>query len=230
MSVPGRRNYPEQTARVKDRTCRKEKVVGLAILRSASSKSESPQAVNGDRLSLLVTKLAKKCSGIGIEGVDAAIEQVADQQVVTEGAEIGGCHSESPGPVEVTLRSEGFDEGPIGTEDVHDPAGRSAKEAGEGDVEQTIDVLNVEGREAQGRRSGISKGTGQGEAGIEHINFVASLIGGVEKILAATAAYGKSGEERAGNACSKNSIRWVHGRVPATDASILAIEDEKSGT
>jgi hypothetical protein len=68
------------------------------------------------------------------------------------------------------------------------------------------------------------------ESAIEYVDYIVGLIGCEKKVRAIVAADRKSREERAGSAGGENSIRWVYTRVPAADASVLAIENEKRGT
>src|SRR5437879_1850307 len=85
---------PEQTVRfIVDAGGEKQRV-GLVPLFTA--ENDAPQSVNGNGLSGLVLKLAQEGAGARIEGIDSAIAEIADQQVVAKLAEIVGRQCQAP--------------------------------------------------------------------------------------------------------------------------------------
>src|SRR5499427_5652942 len=114
-----------------------EEAVGLIIepggeeqgVRAARRKSipecQAPQAVNRDRVVISAAELTEEPTGKSIEGVDATIAEITDQQCTTERAEIGGSESHAPGRVKRPVRSEAAAQVAIGVEDIHEPIARA---------------------------------------------------------------------------------------------------------
>jgi hypothetical protein len=80
----------------------KEKGIRWTVGGRASAEGERPEAINDDRRPIgemeraAVLKLALPGEFRGVEGVNAAITEVADEQVAAELPEVGGCEREPP--------------------------------------------------------------------------------------------------------------------------------------
>src|SRR5712664_1300457 len=78
----------------------------------AAAEGERPEAVDLDRPAVrgmertAVLELALAVEVRGVEGVDAAVAEVADEQVAAEEPEVGRGEGEPPGRVELALGSD----------------------------------------------------------------------------------------------------------------------------
>ena len=168
---------------------------GLAI-----AERQRPETMNSDRLALGVSELATEGVGAEIKSIDAAIAKVAHEQVLAESAEIPRGEGQPPGRVEFVARSDAPNEVALGIED-SDEAVALARYIialggvlfGIGDIELTVQILDVEGRKPVGD---VRVREGTGEAGrskvlVEHIDGASMEIGGVEKVARGSAADGQ---------------------------------------
>src|SRR5689334_3249530 len=67
---------------------------------AAISEAQSPQVPDGDRPPVCVFQLAGEMAVRRIEGVDGAIAEIADQQVVAEATEVRRSHRYGPRLIE----------------------------------------------------------------------------------------------------------------------------------
>lgn len=61
---------------------------------------------DGDRLAVGVFQLADEMAAVRIEGLDVAIAEIADQQIVAEAAKVPGGHRYCPRIIEVSVAGE----------------------------------------------------------------------------------------------------------------------------
>src|SRR5439155_12494343 len=87
-------------------------------------------------------------------GVDPAVSEVADQEVVAEPAKVRGRHRQAPGRVQVVMRDKPLEKVAVGVEDIDEAAPGSGNVIvgvlvlhGIGDEDSAADILNAEGRE-----------------------------------------------------------------------------------
>ena len=70
----------------------------------------SQRARIGEGFTGSVDELAKVGEGLGIVGVNEAVAEVSDEEIVAEDSEVGGSEGDSPGRVEVTAGDGAGDE------------------------------------------------------------------------------------------------------------------------
>src|SRR5438105_1533932 len=105
-------------------TSSEEEFVGCT--RSCSiTELQGPQAINRDGIACPATELAEEGTVVRIDGIDATVTEIADQQVITESAKISGGESQAPGRVEPAVRNEASDQITVGVEDVDKPMSRT---------------------------------------------------------------------------------------------------------
>src|SRR5262249_46312161 len=142
-----------------------------------------PQAVNRNRIAIAISEWAEGGTGDGIEGINASIAEIANQQIIAELAEIGGSQGQAPGRIERKTRNETLRQGPVGVEDIDEPIacafyvimmGRVLQ--GKGDIELVINGLDAEGSKtlgwwscyrAIGRQRRVGEGFDELKIGIE---------------------------------------------------------------
>src|SRR5262244_2993908 len=201
-----------------------EETVGLIIepggeeqgVRVARRKSipecQAPQAVDRDRIGISGLELTEEPPGKSIEGVDATVAEITDQQGIAERAEIGGSQSQAPGRVKRPLRSEASDQPAIGVEDIHEPIARACYIIvmfrvlqGKGDIEWVINALDAEGSKALGwwswyrtvsRQIRVGEGCDQTKLGIELLDHAEAEIGGEQEAAAAACREGQAFVDR----------------------------------
>src|SRR5579884_737197 len=92
----------------------------VGVADEAVAEGDTPQAVNCDRIVVEVFKLTQESLGVGVEGIDAPIAEVADEQIVAESAKIAGSQGQTPGRVERALRGEVICQTAIGVKYVNE--------------------------------------------------------------------------------------------------------------
>ncbi len=95
-------------------------------------------------------------------GEDFAVAEVADEEIVAEGAEAGGSQDNSPGRGERATGCDALDKVTVCIELTHDATGQrssSGAKLGVGYVEVASDVLDVEGDQAC-RKGRVGKSPG----------------------------------------------------------------------
>ena len=97
---------------------RREEERGLGAGGPAVAERQRPEPLDGDGVALGVGELAEEGAGAWVEGVDAPVAEVADQQGVAERAEPGRRRGQTPGGVQRALRGESAQENPAGVEDI----------------------------------------------------------------------------------------------------------------
>ena len=68
---------------------------------AAVAERQPPQVRDGDWLAARVFQLAGEMAVLGIEGVDGAVAEIADQQIVAEAAKVRGGHRYGPRLIDV---------------------------------------------------------------------------------------------------------------------------------
>ncbi len=63
--------------------------------------AKPPEVRDGDRLAVGVFQLADEMAVLGIERVDGAVAEIADQQIVAEAAKVRGGHRYGPRLIDV---------------------------------------------------------------------------------------------------------------------------------
>src|SRR6266853_4351553 len=70
------------------RTSRKEEGIrGQVLCNAAIAECDAPQAVDHEDLAIGRSQLSEKCTACGIEGVDRAVAEIADQKAIAEVSE-----------------------------------------------------------------------------------------------------------------------------------------------
>src|SRR6478752_865000 len=120
-----------------------------------SAETQGPEPVDGNRFSSGLAQLAEVRTGLGVEGVDASVAEVANEQCAAQSAEAGRCQRKPPRGVQDAARDQPTNEGTVGGEYVHEPVAPTGDVVtqggvllGVGDVELAGEFLNVERRVA----------------------------------------------------------------------------------
>ncbi len=155
--------------------------------------------------------------GDGIEGIDAAVAEIADQQILAELAEVGRRHGDAPGRIEHPAAGDAPDQRAVGVEQI-DQAEASPDHLvlilrpllpRVSNVKLVADGLDAEGRIAGGKR-GIGETAGgrcRLEALVEDVDPGVVEVGGIEKIGAAVFGQRQAGVDRAGRAVVDHGFR-----------------------
>ena len=166
-----------------------EELVGLSCL-PTKAEHQRPQTINDNGVAFLVGELTQEGAGIGIECVDVAIAEIADQQIMAELAKRTACESQAPRRVQLTVCYQPLDEMAVGIEDIDDPMAGTRDVTillcilfGIRDVEFATEILNVKRRIPPGE---VWIGEGAREGGrskilIEHIDGARVDIGGIKE-------------------------------------------------
>src|SRR3954447_12732212 len=94
-----RREHAEQPMRLVLDPGGEVERMGMAVWTGIAG-NERPQAVDLDRVAGSVAEHAHELAGVGVEGVDAAIAEIADQEVAGKTPESFRCDRQAPGRVE----------------------------------------------------------------------------------------------------------------------------------
>src|SRR3954449_4783069 len=89
QSVVPNDDLPEQAVGFVLRTGGEQQFVRLC--RVAVAEAQRPQPVDDDRVSVAVAQLAETPTGHRVEGVDATVAEVADEQGTAEPTEVRRC-------------------------------------------------------------------------------------------------------------------------------------------
>src|SRR6266540_6631560 len=73
---------------------------------AAVAEHDRPQPVDGDRLPVRIAHLVNKFTGRGIERVDVAVTEIADQEVAVELTEPGRSECHAPRGIELAVLGE----------------------------------------------------------------------------------------------------------------------------
>src|SRR5207244_1032260 len=103
------RNLPKEPICLIVDTCREEQFVGTARIHTIT-EDQCPQVINRNWIARLVSELAEEGTVVRINGIDATVTEIADQQVITEPAKISGSEGQAPGRVEPAVRNEALDQ------------------------------------------------------------------------------------------------------------------------
>src|SRR5580692_3739510 len=112
-------DHAEQSIGVEAWSRREEELVGVAA-GAASAKGQTPKSIDQQELVGFVLQRTNELAGLGIERVDAAVTQVANQNVVASRAKILRRKGQSPGSYKVRVLAEEFDLASGRVVDVHD--------------------------------------------------------------------------------------------------------------
>src|SRR5580658_4546207 len=172
-------DHTEQTMLVSARPRGEEKLVLLSVDRFPATESQPPQTLDADYFSASVFQLPHVCPGGRIEDVDAAINQVPNQNGSARRTKVGRRQDQAPWPVEGAVGCESLDHIPCGIKNIHHAAGLSTESKS---YEQlTIDVLDIK-RAGARRQTRVGKGTHQIERPIVDVHFVVLVIGRVDEV------------------------------------------------
>src|SRR5207249_812443 len=80
--------HPEQPVALVVDPGGEEERVARAVVGDSPAERDRPKAVDGDRTVVGAAQLAEELAGRGVHGVDAAVAEVADQEVAAEAAEV----------------------------------------------------------------------------------------------------------------------------------------------
>ncbi len=179
-----------------------------------------------------------------VVGVDAAVAEVADEDVAAEGAEGGRRERHRPGRVELAAADEPLQQVAVGREDVDEAVAGpcvvvvlAGALLGEGDVEVAADVVDPERGEAGGDRR-VGEAVDEVEVAVEDVDPAEAEARRVDELAARRRHEGEAlvvgadvaravGRGRAvdGDHC----VRVVDVRVPAGDRPVLGREQEEGG-
>src|SRR6266566_8441163 len=99
-----------------DARCEEERV--SRTRQGTIAKAQCPQAVDSNWIAFLVFELAAEATSVKFVGIDAAVTEIANQQVLAEATETLGGKGQAPGRVECTMRNETLEQVPTGVEDI----------------------------------------------------------------------------------------------------------------
>src|SRR5262249_3651047 len=129
--------------------------------RRAVAEREAPDILNHERMARAFAQSTELLAAGWVEGVDAAVAEVADQQVAAEGSKARRREHHAPRRVEVAARDEAAVEVTVGLEDVDKAVARAGLVIvgvgvllGVADVELAVDGSDPERRVAL-RQAGI---------------------------------------------------------------------------
>src|SRR5262249_26402421 len=189
---------------------------------------ESPQSIDGHRLSQGVFQRTFGNAAREIERVDAAVAKITDQQAVSECAEARWSERQPPGRVEDAVCGETrlpravgckhVDEAVPGTTDV---IVLLVVLQSKGDVEIAFNVFNPERSVAQ-RDRGIGEGLCEVERRVVHLYDSIVEVGGVDESLAPARSGGEAFVNRgAGIGHGNDRVVKIDGGTPANDGAVL---------
>src|SRR6266853_138346 len=157
----------------------------------AVAEPQSPEAGDVDWRAGFALELPAEGPGAQAEGVDAAVAEIADQQLAGEIAEAGRGGRQPPGRIQGAAGGDSPEQVPIQV------IGIDKSEAwtglvivlvrllhGGGHVEHAVEILDVEGRKP-GRDAGIGEGTAQRDhrvAAIEDLDGAEAEVAGVDVV------------------------------------------------
>src|SRR6516165_12603426 len=187
---------------------RTEKTVGLAVGTGceikrvgarfrATAEGQGPQTVDGDPLAVRVPELAQEIP-VGVEHVDPAVTEIADEDVAAEPAKGLGCPCDAPGRVQSTARGEAPEQMAFGVEDIDKAAALAGVVVvlcrvllGVGHEQIAIDVLDAErsiaerdiriGKVSVGGYWDIKAGGATGGGGAVHFDRPGAEVGDIEQ-------------------------------------------------
>ena len=119
-------------------------------------------------LLFISSRVPRKAARDRVEGIDRAVPEVADQEVIAEGAEIGRAQSQSPGRVERAVGNEALHEVAVRVVHIYKAIARSCHIImfrrillSVGDIKAAPEVLDIERGETR-RYVGVREVTGEG--------------------------------------------------------------------
>ena len=207
---------------------------GHGRARGGRAEAQTPQGFDRECSAGRILQRADERSCAGIEGVDMAIAQVADQQIAAEGAEARRRLDHRPRGVQRASGGETLDEVAVHVEDVHQAqagALRLVVEVGRlrvRHVELAADLRDVEWR-VVGRQARIDEVAGQRH--LVEITIVDVDRAGVEVRHVEVRRRGGACDRRARvlgirEAGDLNRVRRIDERIPGGDGACLGHEDE----
>src|SRR5215470_8813288 len=211
----------------------------IGVVGRSLAEGQRPEAIDRERWSVggvqgaAGLKLALTGEGCRVEGVDASVAEIADEEVIAEAPEIGGRECQSPRRVELTLRRDATEQLAGGVEGVHEAvtlARHVVMFVGilqrVGHEDNAAEVLNPE-RRVPGGKIGIDERAGhlEGlESAVEHVDSARVEIGRVQARSGGRAVDGNPFVHRP---ASRIGHDRHYGRSPeGGDGAVLAGEDE----
>src|SRR6266704_4640421 len=144
---------PEESVRVAGEPGREEERVRRPGVRAAGTEDDSPKPVDHEGPVVRSAQLVEEFAGHRVDHIDAAVPEVADQQVTREAPEGGGSDRDSPRRVEPAARGGSPDQVAVRVEDVDESVGRTGDVVmqrcillGVSHVELTAEVRDAEWR------------------------------------------------------------------------------------
>src|SRR5262245_20560005 len=211
----------------------------IGVVGRAMAEGKRPQTVDRDRWSVggvqgaAGLELALAGELCWVEGVDATVAEIADEQMIAEAPEVGGRERQPPWRVELTLRRDAADQVAEGVEGVHEAvtlARHIVMFVGilqrVGHEDNAAEVLNPERRVPWGKigideRAGHLEGL---ESAVEHVDSARVEIGRVQERSGGSAVDGNPFVHRPAPRVGHDSH---YGRSPeGGDGAVLAGEDE----
>src|SRR5207248_1854297 len=157
---------------------------------------------------------------------DAAVAEVADQQVAPEVAEGGGGQHHPPRRVERPVADQPLEVPGGGVEDVEEAVARPGHVVvcrgvllGEGDVNLAAEVGDVGGGEALGDGR-VGEGADELEVGVEGVDLAVVEVGREEDVLPVQLTEGGTLEDGVGDVGGQDGA-GARGRLPGGDVARL---------
>src|ERR1700733_14626675 len=207
----------------------------VGVERSAGSTGfKCPEGAVDERHAIVTVEGAEEGIGCWIIDVDFAVAEVADEEIVAKGTEVGWSEGDSPWGEEGSagsIRCDCLNEDAVGVKLIDLAAGHQATLGVDqlvGHVEIATDVLDVE-RDKSGGQVGVSEVAGQVggcPGGVEDVDSGSRAGGGgVEESTCGVGALGASGVDGSGRGGHLDCGGPCSG-VPGGDGAVKSIEDE----
>src|ERR1700676_324672 len=101
-------------------TCKEEGIQRQVLYRAAIAECDAPETVDHEDLAVGRSQLSEKCTACGIEGVDRAVAEIANQKAIAEVSEIRRRDRHAPRRVECAACRDPLQQMPVGIERVDD--------------------------------------------------------------------------------------------------------------
>src|SRR6266568_5382607 len=116
---------PEESVRLVVESGREEERVSRPGVRTAGTEDDGPKPVDHEGSVVRSAKLVEEFAGHRVDHIDAAVPEVAHQQVAQEAPEGGGSDRDAPRRVEPAARGGPPDQVSVRVEDVDESVGRT---------------------------------------------------------------------------------------------------------
>src|SRR5471032_1957 len=211
------------------------------LAQDAVTELQRPQAIDHQRRAGAVADGAQQLAGSDVKGVDLAVAEIAHQQIIAEGAEVGRRHRQAPWRVQhAAWHYQVLDQGAAGIKladhaqacTLHLDLARGVL-LGIADKDAAADRLDTI-RRVTGRYGRVLEGCRQGdrlEVCVEHVDMVILEIGRVNQVGAIRVGNRQALVDGAAGAIVDDGqgMRAIDGRRPGGDGASLARKDETAG-